>query len=331
VTPPPPPLPLPLLLSGAVLLLLCSGALLLLARMHATRATAARTLAVLGPYRLAGATRPDPRGTRPDLRGAQREQLWLLDPRLPLASLFGIATKHRADYPLRWWIVLVGALAAAGAATWLIALLVDLPQWVPVPVLWVVFCRIVFGFFARRRRDQLFRQFPDVLAMIARALRVGQTVTQALRGVAQDAPQPSAVAFTRLANRLAIGVPLAEALPEMARDNGLTEYRFFCTALLLQSQTGGSMTEALDTLAEVIRGRVTLRRRAHAMSTEARTSAIVLGVLPVLTFAAMLVVAPDYIRVLVDDRTGRRVLGAAVGMLLVGAVVMNAMVRGLRP
>jgi tight adherence protein B len=316
--------PLPLLLAGAVLLLLCGGAMLLLERMNTAAATAARTGAVLGPYRRGGIG-----PVRRDLAETLLERLPLRGTQLWLAWLFGIDIKRSADYPLRWWVVLTGALVAARVAGWLIALLLPLPQLVPVPVLWVLFCRAVFGFFAGRRRDLLFRQFPDALAMVVRALRVGQTVTQALRGVARDAPYPTAIAFVRLADRLAIGVPLMEALTEMADDSGLTEYRFFATTLMLQSQTGGSVTEALDTLAEVIRGRVALRRRAHAMAGEARASAILLAVMPVVTFAALLLVAPDYAGVLLDDRVGRRLLGIGIAMLLLGGGIMLWMIRGL--
>jgi tight adherence protein B len=312
---------LPLLMCGAVLLLLCGGATLLLMRMDAAAETAVRTLAVLGAYRSAGIERRH--HTRSLL-----DRLPLTDIRIWTARLFGIEIGRRAEYPVHWWVVLIGALGAARAATWLIALLVaDLPQWAPVPVLWVMFSRVVFHFFARRRRDLLFRQFPDALGMIVRALRVGQTVTQALRSVARDAQTPTAIAFVRLADRIAIGVPLSEALPEMAADSGLTEYRFFATTLLLQNQTGGGLTEALETLAEVIRGRVALRRRAYAMAGEARASAILLAVMPVVTFIAMMLASPAYTRLLVDDPVGRHVLGVAVGMVLFGGVIMIAMIR----
>jgi tight adherence protein B len=154
-------------------------------------------------------------------------------------------------------------------------------------------------------------------------------VTQALRGLARDAPHPTVVGFIRLADRLTIGVPLSEALTELADDSELTEYRFFSTTLLLQSQTGGSVTEALDTLAEVIRGRVALRQRAYAMAGEARASAILLGVMPVVTFIALLLVAPDYANVLLDDPLGRRMLGTGIAMLLLGGAIMVWLIKGL--
>jgi tight adherence protein B len=171
----------------------------------------------------------------------------------------------------------------------------------------------------------LYRQFPDALGMMVRSLRVGRTVTQALRDVARDAQVPTNTEFDRLADRLAIGVPLSEAISEMATQSGITEYRFFATTLLLQYQTGGSLTEALDGLAEVIRGRVALRRRGHALASEARTSAIVLGILPIFTGVALAFLAPDYFRLLIEDPIGRRVLAAATCMLLMGTAVMQVM------
>jgi tight adherence protein B len=318
--------PLPLLLTGAALLAVCPGTMLLLARIDAAARTAARTQAVLGPYR-------PPENPRPALTGHLLQRLPLPAPHLLLARLFDIHKKWIDGYPLRPGVVLALALLAAAAAAWLIALVAPLPPWLPawlsVPPLWVLFSRAVFRFFAKRRRNLLFQQFPDVLSMMVRALRVGQTVTEALRGVASNAPEPSTAVFARLVDRLAIGVPLNAALPELAEDGGLTEYRFFCTALLLQNRSGGSLTEALDTLAEVIRARVTLRRRAYAMSSEARTSAIVLAILPVVTFIGMIVLAPGYAHLLLADELGRRMLAGAVAMVLVGGALMNAMVRRL--
>ena len=310
-------LPLPLVLTGFALLLVCGGAALLLTRIQATATTLARARLVLDPYRGDGAARKF-------MPRTLLERMPVAGPRL--ASLFGINLKRSAGYPIHWGLVLVGTFVAARATTALVALVGDTPEWLPVPLAWVVFSRMVFASFASRRRDQLYRQFPDALGMMVRSLRVGQTVTQALRGVARDAQAPTNNEFDRLADRLAIGVPLSEALFEMAGESGLTEYRFFATTLILQDQTGGSLTEALDGLADVIRGRVMLRRRGYALAGEARTSAIVLGVLPIFTGAVLAFVAPDYVRLLIDDPTGRRVLGAAIFMLLLGSLMMKNMI-----
>src|SRR4051794_33694361 len=149
--------PLPLLLAGAAMLLMGGSATLWLSRNRANEARATRLRSVLGPYRRVGPPRRD-------LAQSLMEHLpWL---RHWLMRLLGIDMRHHGDYPMAWWVVVAGALVAARACAWMAALIFnDLPQLLPVPVLWVLLCRLIFGNFAARRRSLLYRQFPDALGM----------------------------------------------------------------------------------------------------------------------------------------------------------------------
>lgn len=312
--------PLPVIAAGLAFIVLCAGAVLVLARSQAAQARGARTRAMLQHYQQPRTVYHGPlRQTIDDSVRSLAKSAWLV----------GINLKNSADFPLPWWVVPIVSAILAYAVALGVGIFISIPEYLLAPVVWAGFNRFVFSSFASRRRNLLYRQFPDALGMIVRGLRVGQAVSQALRGVARDAPQPTAGEFTRLADRLSIGVSLPEALTEMAQESGVTEYRFFATALVLQSQTGGSLSEALDVLAEVIRNRLSLRKRAYALASEARTSAIVLGILPVATGGALLLVSPDYARLLIDDHLGRLILGGAVMMLLTGMMTMKAMIRKL--
>ena len=86
-----------------------------------------------------------------------------------------------------------------------------------------------------------------------------------------------------MADQITLGVTLNEALQGLADRNDLPEYGFFATALALQSETGGTVTDTLERLAEVIRKRVALREHARALASEARTSIAILAALPVFT------------------------------------------------
>ena len=107
----------------------------------------------------------------------------------------------------------------------------------------------------------------------------------------------------------------------------MPEYRFFATALALQNQTGGGLGETLENLAEVIRKRVALKERGYALAGEARTSAGILGALPFVTTALLAVLNPPYILVLFTDPGGQRILAAAMGLLLVGILMMRTMIK----
>ncbi len=312
---------IPTLVIGLFGGLLALGALaLVLLRVDGqSKKVAARVMAVTGAFRPS---------TTPQLgllrRAAGSEGATSFIHRL--GWVFGVDHRRPVqDLPVP--VVILATLGAAAASWPVLAWLIDPSFATPVlPFLWVLYSRLTFGFARARRLDRLYRQFPDALATIIRAVRVGLPVAEAIRTVARDSAQPTALEFTQLSDNLTIGIPLDEALRDMAERGGLAEYRFFATALILQSQTGGGLTETLDNLADVIRRRIGLRMRAIALASEARTSALILGVLPIFTGLVLALINPSYIAQLFAP-DGRIVLIAAIVMLGLGAFVMRSIIQ----
>ena len=246
---------------------------------------------------------------------------------LRLAGVFGFDPAKTDRYPLRWWVVVPGALVLARVGAGMAAGLLGPWAWLAVPPAWVLLCRSFFGRADGRYRQRLLVQLPDVLAMIVRAVRVGIPVAEAVRAVAQEFETPTATEFTRLHDAVLIGVPLEQGLRELGARSGLGEYRFFATAISLQAQTGGGLTEVLENLADVIRKRVALQSRGRALSAEARTSALVLAVLPLATGGMIAVLEPSYMAVLFDTAKGHSLLGAAAVSLGVGVGAMRMIIQ----
>ena len=94
----------------------------------------------------------------------------------------------------------------------------------------------------------------------------------------------------------------------------------------MQSQTGGRLGETLDNLAGIVRKRMALKSRAHALASEARTTAYILGGLPVLAGGALYFLNPAYVNVLFFDPTGRLVLASACTSLSTGAFIMRTII-----
>jgi tight adherence protein B len=163
--------------------------------------------------------------------------------------------------------------------------------------------------------------------MIVRSVRVGIPVLGAINAVAREAQAPTSFEFTRLASQVSVGVPLDEAAIEMGTRNDLAEYRFFATAIGLQAQTGGGLSETLENLADLIRKRLALRERGHALSSEARTSALILGALPVVLGGGLWALNPGYISVLFTTRPGQAILGIALFLLASGGLVMRSIIK----
>ena len=137
----------------------------------------------------------------------------------------------------------------------------------------------------------------------------------------------TAAGFSRLVEQVSIGVSMEDALHELGRNTGLTEYRFFATTLTLQNQTGGTLSDTLESLADVIRKRVALKAKGKAMTSEARSSSAVLAVLPLATALLLWVVSPEYIMVLFTTAQGKSMLGLAAIMLACGLLSIHTLIQ----
>ena len=101
----------------------------------------------------------------------------------------------------------------------------------------------------------------------------------------------------------------------------------FATAIAIQSQTGSSLSEVLENLANVIRARFKLRRKVKALSSEAKASAAIIAALPVFVATAMFFLNREYIEVLFIDPTGKFLLGGSIFWMFIGCVVMRQMIN----
>jgi tight adherence protein B len=200
-------------------------------------------------------------------------------------------------------------------------------SYLALPVVWIFASRAIFGWSENRRKQALLRQLPDVLAMIVRSVRVGIPVMEAIRVVARETPEPTGPEFARLVDQLSIGVAIDEAILELARRCNIPEYRFFATAITLQNQTGGTLSDTLENLGDVIRKRVALAAKGKALASEARTSAMVLTALPIVTGFAQWALSPKYVGILFEDPIGHALLGAAVLSLCIGAGLIRTIIR----
>jgi tight adherence protein B len=242
------------------------------------------------------------------------------------ARLFGYDPAHAERYSMRWWLVLGTTLILARIVAEGVGVIAGSWSLLVMPVAWVMFSRFVFNWSEQRRRNLLYAQFPDALAMIVRAVRVGIPLGEGINSVAREAMPPTGPEFGLLHDRVGMGVTLEDALHEMATRNKLPEYRFFATALALQSRTGGGLTEALEGLADVMRRRLALKQRGQALAAEAKTSIAILASLPFVSGGALAVLNPHYIGRLFNEPGSQKVLIAAIGLLVTGLVVMRTMI-----
>ncbi len=201
---------------------------------------------------------------------------------------------------------------------------------VPLAVLFF-FTSIPIGFvYVKRRQIQraLIADIPEASSMIVRGLQVGRHVDQALMDAATALSGPLGTEIRIVYQEIAMGLSFDQALRNFEkRYHTLPDVKLFCTAFIIQRETGGNLVQILETLADTIRQRFSFRRKLKTYSAEARASAIIISLLPILFVLIAWFVNTEYILRLTDTPLGRMMILAAIGFEITGFLVMRKMTQ----
>jgi tight adherence protein B len=178
-----------------------------------------------------------------------------------------------------------------------------------------------------RRLRKLDRQFPDVCDMLARALRSGHAFTGAIGMVGTEFAEPMSSEFRITFDEINYGIPLNDALLNLATRVPIRDLRYLVIAVLIQRETGGNLAELLDGITALIRERFKLFDKVRVLSAEGKMSAWILGLLPFGTAAIMMSINPGFLDVLWQDPAGLKLLYTVLGTMLFGLFWMRHIVR----
>src|SRR5215469_2285517 len=193
---------------------------------------------------------------------------------------------------------------------------------VPLALFAAVLPFLVVAFKRRQRLRKFEEHFPEALDLLGRAVRAGHAFTTGLEMIAKECSEPLAGEFRTTFEEQNFGLPLRDALLNLAERVPLVDVRFFVTALLIQKETGGNLAEILDGLAHVIRDRFRIYRDVQAKTAHGRLTAGILIAMPIFMLFALNALNHEYMKVLFDDPRGPYILGTAGGMQLVGSMLL---------
>lgn len=227
-----------------------------------------------------------------------------------------------------FWIFGFG-IVCSGLFFWLSQFLLPGPASVGVGLLaGLLLVRGVFGWEIGRYEAKLVSQLPDTVQLVVSATRAGLPVSEAFRAVADEMPSPTREEFIRVVNEIALGSSPDAALLSLHHRTGVTEYAIFAVTIGVQARSGGRLAETIQNLAEIVRERLTIAARARALSGEAKASAVILGILPIVSGGISAITQPDQIAILFTDPRGTRLLAIGIITLLVGALTMRQLIIG---
>jgi tight adherence protein B len=178
-----------------------------------------------------------------------------------------------------------------------------------------------------KRMAKLESQLPDSMDFLARSMRAGHAFTISIGMVGEDLPDPLGQEFRTLFNEQNLGASVNSAFANLTRRVPLLDMQFFSSAVLLQRQTGGNLSEILGRLSEVIRERFRLRGHVKAISAHGRMTAGILSALPVVTAGALLFVAPGYLQGMFNDPDGKKLIGGAIVSQIIGNLIIRKIIK----
>jgi tight adherence protein B len=175
-----------------------------------------------------------------------------------------------------------------------------------------------------RRRERAFeQQLPEILDTLSASLKAGHSFDQALQAVAADIGQPAERELRRVIGEVHLGRALDDSLLDLGVRVRSVDLAFVLAAIAVQREVGGSLASLFELVAETVRAREQFRRKVRALTGMVRASASVLIALPFVAAVLITVVDSSYMYPLWHSSSGHLLVGIALAMMTVGAVVIR--------
>jgi tight adherence protein B len=180
----------------------------------------------------------------------------------------------------------------------------------------------------RKKRMKKFLQLlPDALDLMSRGLSAGHAFTEALQMVSSEMPEPIATEFRKTYDEQNLGLSLKLALENMVQRIPLLDLRMCVTAIMIQRETGGNLSELLEKVAHTIRERFRIMEDLKTLTLSSRWSAWLLCALPIFLAVYMSVMNPTYMEVLWRDPRGHNLLFLAATMQILGMLMVQKIMK----
>jgi len=170
----------------------------------------------------------------------------------------------------------------------------------------------------RKRIKEFQEQLPDALDMLVSAMKAGYSFQAAMKFIGEEVPAPLGSEFARFYEEQRLGVEVRTALLSLQERIDSLDLRMFVTAILLQRETGGNLSEVLAKITTLMRERSAIKGDIETLTAESKLSARILGALPFFVFAIVNLVNPGFMRPMLETNAGPWVFFAATVSVIIG-------------
>ena len=167
---------------------------------------------------------------------------------------------------------------------------------------------------------------PDAIDLMARALRAGHSVSSSIEVISLQSPEPLAGEFAACFQQQKFGIPFRDAALAMGERIESDDLQFFITAVLVQKETGGDLTDILARTARLIRDRVRIQGEIRTYTAQGRLTGWILGLLPVVMLVILDIITPGYSDALFQTPLGQKLVTGAAVLIIIGGLIIRKIV-----
>jgi len=177
----------------------------------------------------------------------------------------------------------------------------------------------------RQRLNKFNDQLGDMLNLMVNGLRAGYSTMQAMEAISKELPSPISDEFRRVVQEMQLGVPMETALDNLLRRIPSEDLDFVVTAINVQREVGGNLSEILDSISYTIRERVRIKGEIRVMTAQVRASGTLLSIIPMGLALILWFMNPSYLLSFFDGPSplcGWAAIGLIVIMIASGYFIM---------
>ena len=173
------------------------------------------------------------------------------------------------------------------------------------------------------RLEQFDAQLPRAMELIANSMKAGQSVTQALSAVTDNAGPPASDEFGLARREIELGASIESALNNMVKRLGSDDLRLMVMVITIQHSFGGDLPAVLITLSDTMRQRSEMRAEVLAATAQSRASALIVTLLPIVAAGFLFLVVPNYFRPMFTNPVGWAIIALAAILLVIGNFIIR--------
>lgn len=234
---------------------------------------------------------------------------------------------ERADLPITGGelIIIMGLTSLAWFAV-LFLLGMDFTRIIMITALWAMLLIFYVRFLGNRRMKAFSDQLGDAISMMSNALKAGFTFQQAMDLIAKEMPDPISGEFRKAIQEIQLGVPIEVGLENLAKRVENADFDLLVTAVVIQRQVGGNLSQIMNTIGETIRERIKLKGEIKSLTAEGVMSGWMLGGMPIAMVFLIKIINPSYFEPLLKAEFGKYIIIFAIISEIIGGLIIKKLV-----